>query len=226
MTIIAFAPKYNTAGRHDATGAFIPEATRFLEYHGQSKEGLTLVDNTAPSAKMRSVVLSAIDRAPDRLSCVAFFCHGTKRGIQLGFDLKTVRDLASTIYAAARADVIPFTMPLYSCDTGRDTDSDRLDDMDMIGGDGGFADTLRDELCRLGILPCRVDAHTTTGHTTRNPFVRRFPGIVPEGGVGGYYIVPPRSKLWSKWGKALLTGFRFDYPLTSDAGIYNYLTAR
>lgn len=221
MKIAAFAPLYNTQGRHDATGAFQPEAGRYLAYHGASIACLYLFDNRRTKKEMRAAVVNVL-KSRSGLDAIAFFCHGYKRGLQCGIDTDTARDLARAIGASSLWAGPAVT--LYACDTGRDIDADRLDDLEQFGGDGGFADRLRDELCVAGYVHCRVDAHTTAGHTTRNPNVRRFDGAgSPVGGIGGYYIVPKGSKMWKKWRAALTTDFRFQFPFMDCTGIYEYL---
>ena len=34
MTVIAIAPAHDSPGKHDASGAFIPEARAFVKLHG------------------------------------------------------------------------------------------------------------------------------------------------------------------------------------------------
>jgi hypothetical protein len=215
---LAFAPMWNTK-KADATGAFQPEAKRFLERHVLPKENLILIDNKQSAVAMREQVLDAL-ASPRDGSCldvgIAFFCHGYKSGIQFGFTNSNVKTLASVMAVYGGSSVIA---PLYACDTGRDADRDRTDDLSGIGGDGGFADMLRDALCEYGSVGCVVDAHTTAGHTTRNPYVRRFEGQI-GGGMGGYYLVAPRSKLWSKWRAALKTPYRFDFPFQTVGEIH------
>ena len=73
-------------------------------------------------------------------------------------------------------------------------------------GSEGFAFKLRDEL--LSSLPdCLVDAHITLGHSTRNPFVRRFEAPI---GSGGEMLVPndrDHRTLWNKWVSTLRNPF-------------------
>jgi hypothetical protein len=224
---------HNTKGRKDATGAFQPEAERFVMiHHGMVGTGdVRLFDNKKPDQYCRDFVLREIDRVnslypPDedvRPMCIAFFCHGFKRGIQCGFKLQHVNELAAAMFKACneRTDII---VPLYACDTGRDLDADRRDDLEAFGGDGGFADSLRDALCRAGAVDCEVLAHTTAGHASRNPNLRRYSGNGSVcGGVGGHYIVPMKSPLWKKWRVALRTDFRFKFPFMTDAEIHDYL---
>ena len=226
MTMLCFAPKFNTKGRKDATGAFIPEAKRFLEHHGQDPSMLHLIDNTQSKAQMRQwVLLSLGDFKNHHLDGVFFFCHGWRRGIQFGFTTKGLKRLATAIFDAA--DQNP-RLCFYSCDVGRDADRKRTDDLKAFGGDGGFADEMRDALCRAGARWCRVDGHTTPGHTTRNPHVRRFDGNGSTiGAQGGYYIIPRTKKaLFKKWREALRGELRFDYPIMSVDMIVQELQGR
>lgn len=192
-------PLHNSPGKHDASGAFVPEAKRFAELHGFDRVGF---DNQAPKVRRRVAVETAIWEAEGLLDVVAIFAHGFRRGMQTGHTLGNVADLAECIARRSAPDV---RVVLYACDTARDADRDRTDDMDLgPGGDGGFADALRDALGREGCHGGWVDAHVTAGHTTRNPHVRRFhtDGSL-EGVAGGDWLVVPRSLLWRRWARSL-----------------------
>lgn len=251
---LVIAPKFNTVSRK--TGKmkkdgreFQSQAKQFMKKWGIPDDNLLLFDNSKPKQKkkQRDEVLAFIEakgrewcverRDEDRQIAVAFFCHGYSRGIQCGFDLSTVDDLAESISEYGGDEV---RVPLYACDTARDLDRDRKDDLEQFGGDGGFADELRDALCEAEAIFCRVDAHTTAGHTTRNPNDRRFEGQGSAvGGHGGYYIVPfptkelldgltknqkrKRREAWSIWRKALRTTFRFSFPFMTTAEIHETL---
>ena len=88
---------------------------------------------------------------------MAFFCHGLKTGIQLGFRLGNVGALAKSIAHLGDPGVI---VALYSCDCGRDRDRERKDDL------MGAQETLRKAiyyhpdssiaLYRLGLLLVRT----------------------------------------------------------------------
>lgn len=223
---IAFAPMHNTKGRKDATGAFIPEAKRFLRHHGIDPScNLFLIDNKQSKKKMREDVITILNNlnaafTPHCGTAVAFFCHGTKQGIQFSFNVRNVAGLAKALVSFGGASVI---VPLYACSTGRDRDRDKLDDLQDVGGDGGFADVLRDTLCDAGGTQCVVDAHTSVGHTTRNPNVRRFLGSA-VGGIDGFYIVSRhKRKLWRTWRKALRTDYRFVFPFLAIEEIHHDL---
>lgn len=212
MTILALAPRYNTGTKRDATGAFQPEARAFAALHNGD---VVLVDNkNLTSAGMRSDVLTAIrDHRP---SHIAFFCHGWKTGIQFGFGMKHLDELAEAIRGCYQGTCSIVT--LYACSTGGGPGT---------GGDGGFADGLRDALCRQGDVDCFVDAHDRPGHTTRNPYVRRFEGMGSAvGGSGGYWIVSPGSTLWRPWVRALRdTDLRFRFPTMDVEQIHAELAA-
>jgi hypothetical protein len=209
MTVLAFCPRHNTSGLHDATGAFQPEAQKFALLHGGD---VVIVDNHTTKTKMREIVLAEIRlRKP---TTIAFFCHGWKSGVQFGFGFQHVDSLAACIAQSCPYDS-PI-VPLYACSTG---------DGPGVGGDLGFADALRDALCRAGATWCQVFAHTTAGHATENPYVRRFSGSgSPSGGIGGSWIVTPKSDRWSRWVKSLKGDLRLRYPLMSDAEIHEELS--
>lgn len=219
--VIAFATRYNEPGKRDATGAFQPRARAFCRMHGGH---FVLFDDSKPMrARGREIVDYLEQYAGRPLVSVAFFCHGWSRGIEAGFDLREGRGLsvdvlAGAIAAKSGAGVI---VPLFCCSTA---DSPH----EAPGGDGGFADELRDALCRAGATNCRIDAHDRDGHTTRNPFVRRFEGEhSPVGGAGGRYLVRPRGPLWSAWVAALRGRDDFDvvYPFLDTKTIARRLQA-
>lgn len=220
--LLGFAPTTNSPGKKDATGAFIPEGRNFMKFHDEPADSLVLIDNTKPAAVMKARVLDSIREAPD-LQGVAFFCHGLRDRIQFGIRKKDLPELAQLLATKATGDLV---VTLYCCDTGRDDDADRDDDLAEFGGDNGFADCLRDELCKAGVTRCVVDAHTTAAHTTMNPDVRRFEGMGSKvGGAGGHYIVPRGSALRKAWVRALKTNFRFEFPYLTTATILERLSS-
>jgi hypothetical protein len=216
--ILVLAPRHNTGAKKDATGAFQPEARAFAQRHGVPESQVVHVDNRLSKPAMRRAVLAAIDAARSAgggLEAAALFCHGWRTGIQLGFGSGTVGPLAE---ALARAPGV--RVALYACNAARGSSGD---DAAAIGGDGGFADLLRDALCARGAPDCQVDAHATAGHTTRNPYVRRFSGMgSPIGGAGGFFIVSPSQKpLFAAWRRALRdTDLRYDFPFLTVAEIH------
>lgn len=221
---VALLPKFHHKG--DGYNVFRPEAERFVALNGKNGEQtyiteieavkmsgtIPLAEKREETAKRRAQTLASFDGVAG-LRHVAAFCHGWSTGLQLGFDTKTAQVLAATI-AKLRAPTPDNSVhvTLYSCSCGNGGEN----------GDGGFADELRDALCRFGATGCVVDAHTTIGHSTMNPFVRRFEGRGSHiGGVGGSWIVEPYSKLWTKWRRALrTTDLRLRYTRMSIAKIH------
>ena len=216
--ILVLAPLHNTGAKKDATGAFQPEALAFANRHEVPREQVIWIDNHLSKRAMRAAVLAEIEKAKKEngsLAALACFCHGWKTGIQFGFDRSSVGWLAQALAGARDVRVA-----LYACSTAQGEG----DDAAAVGGDGGFADLLRDTLCRAGAVDCQVDAHTTAGHTTKNPFVRRFQGMgSPLGGAGGFLIVSPSQKqLFAKWRRQLAsTDLRYDFPFMTVAEIHS-----
>jgi hypothetical protein len=220
--VLIFAPAHNTPGKSDATGAFIPEAKRFASMTGGK---LVLVDNRRNHGERGEAVLDALARGPGQWTTVAFFCHGLPSEIQLGFRRSTVRELAKYIARSSERNV---RVLLYCCSTASTI---RALFGKSVGGDGGFADMLRDGLCENGATHCRVVGHVTAGHTTRNPYVRFFDGAgSPVGGAGGTDVVRPSSKLWTAWrealnGEFLAPDFRFRFPYLEIGQIHEALVS-
>jgi len=211
---------YNSPGKKDATGAFQPERKEFLSIFDPSALDYSIFDpsaldysinNHAPKAAMRACVLEDIRIIAPTL--LAVFSHGWRTGIQFGFGLPHVDDLAVELARGCTSVRVVF----YCCSTGSGPG---------VGGDGGFADALRDALCRAGAVHCQVDAHDKAGHTTKNPYVVRFLGQgSATGGQGGQWIVAPKSALWGRWVRALRGDLRFRFPLMDVAAIHAELEA-
>lgn len=198
MKVLCLVPDANSPGKKDVTGAFHPEAVAFCKHHGVNPvKAITRFPTKGSLAARRTVCARAI-AASAGLDVIACFCHGWRNGIQAGWQLPTVRALASLCSAAM---VESGHILLYACDAGRDADVDQADDVEEgPGGDGGFADELRDACETLG-RRITVAAHATTGHSTYNPHVRIFaPG---EHGRGGRWVIAPGTRLWPRWVLAL-----------------------
>ncbi len=214
MNALIFTGDRNAPGKKDWSHAFRPEALAFMKLRKVPAERLCVIDVSAPSAARRAAVIAALN-APrtEPLELIAFFCHGLRSGLQLGHGNQSAGELAAAIRACSRPDV---RVALYACSAAGG---------EGPGGDGGFADVLRDALCAAGATDCRVDAHETAGHTTQNPRVRRFEGGgSPVGGTGGAWLVQPGSLLWKPWVRALRgSTLRFRFPTMSAAEIHREL---
>lgn len=239
MSGIVFVPKHNTGSKSDATHAFHPEARRLVERRGGR---IVVVDNKlSPGAMRERVVLvlrdalecdSCDESHAHRLGWVAFACHGYAKGIQLGFDLTTVEQLAAAMASVCEEDVV---VPLYACSTASTT-ARLLRLGSGPGGDGGFADELRDALCRAGLTRCTVDAHITAGHASKNPRVRRFSGDGSRvGGVGGMELFPmgkrgsAQRRTFAEWQRGLADDddpLRFDFPWMTAGELHDEVARR
>jgi hypothetical protein len=221
MTTIAFVSGFDTKGKKDATKAFQPEAKRFIQV--QRGGDLVLVDNRLPHKRRGERVLDTLLRGERKWMSVAFFCHGYSSGIQLGFDLSNVRDLARAIADTSEPDV---RVLLYCCSTA--STLGKLFGAAPGNGDGSFGDVLRDELCRFGAKYCRVFAHETVGHATKNPYIRFFDGDGSDvGGQGGIYPVRPGSTLWRRWKEATAySEMRFRWPYMTVEAIHRALAGQ
>jgi hypothetical protein len=187
MTALAIHAGYDSPGKGDVRGAFRPEAKAWAKMHGAP---VVAFDNRLALPARRKAVESILAQHTG-VQYLAFFCHGLRRSLQTGHTNTTVNALADAITDACASDV---RIALYACSTGKD--------------DAGFAAALRDALAKRGRTGW-VDAHTTAGHTTRNPWVRRFYMDRP----GAEWIVARENTLWRRWVVALKTDLRFRFPM-------------
>lgn len=219
---LIFLPDRNTK-KADFSGAFLPEAKLYRQYFSIPPQNVCQIDISKDFRERRKEVIDFIHKQAKEdtvIRSIAFFCHGLKNKIQLGFSTQTLHTLAEVMGQYCDEEVI---VPIYACSTARNLNPTIADDMEpnTVGGDGGFADLLRDSLCANHMTYCRVMAHVTAGHTTTNPWVRFFDGDGnEEGGNGGYWVVEPKSELWKKWIKWLRTkDNRFRFPFMSYVDI-------
>jgi hypothetical protein len=209
MKFLAVYVDHNSLGKSDGD-EFKREAHRFARHHGAHTVALECIELAAWRSARRKQLLAALG-ARQPLNVLAFFCHGRMRSLpQLDWNMANVDELAAAIAASSRNDV---RIALYACSAGAGT---------KPGGDGGFADALRDQLVARGVA-AQVDAHWGAGHTTERPFVRRFDGA--QQGNGGTWLVEPHGPLWRRWVRALDdTTLKYDFPLMTQAEIHAALT--
>lgn len=210
MKAATFAPLRNSDGKADAS-EFRSELRAFLRTHGLPVD-ICYFDNHGDLGERRAQTLDWL-RKFEGIDLLVFGCHGWPDGIQAGFKCEHVRGLAKEIKTVC-APVL--TVVLYCCSTGADRDAGTDETGDPgPGGDGGFADRLRDELGEMGVA-ATVYAHSTAGHCTRNPRVRIF---TPEERRGGHWVVSPDLPLWPRWRAFLQGPGRFQFPFMSAAEI-------
>lgn len=206
---------HNTT-KPDATGAFIPEAKAYAKW--LASQGWTVechpFDNRAEKPARRREVEGYIDNGAGLWDHIAFFGHGLKTSIQSGHTVDHVETLAALLSFHCAPHV---RITLYACDAARDGDRDKRDDVnDSVGGDGGFADVLRDALYARGMTG-HVDAHAKPGHATKNPHIRRFD--IDEHTAGDGWLVAPGSPKWRAWIRSLKGDMRFRFPWLTPAEI-------
>lgn len=210
--VLSFRLRCNHPDRpNDVGGAFMPESYYFSHYNFVPIGSIYIVDNgecasvngeiTNPVSytQRKRVILNVLDAIPasQPKKVIAFFCHGWHRGFQFGFQThtsvaynnSTYGDVAALAQAISRIAAPDIKIVLYACSTGAAND--------------GFAATLRDELS-VYCPQCRVDAHKTPGHATKNPFVNRFES---PAGSPGVMVVPADHRLWNKWRRVLRNPF-------------------
>ncbi len=214
---------------HDAR-YFRDNAVLICQAHGWPRDCIIEIDNGAPNshaegdgadeASKRRQVIDALDAqsVTEPWSLVVFINHGWDTGIQMGFNIRSepqaqrTREMLQLIAERSRTDLV---LPIYGCDTAKGEN----------GGEGHFADFVRDTLRDFGLANCRIDGHTVAGKAMECPHVRRFEGS----GRGGEWIIDPGpeplnpSDSFNAWKHALLErgadSLKLRYPLMSTAAI-------
>lgn len=207
-------PDRNTEGS-DWSGAFRVEAGRTAQLYQVPPQMVQQIDVSRPRRERLAQLLAAVD-ARAELDLVALFCHGWTGGVQLGPYSADTPALAQVLARRARPGL---AVALYACSSGASPEGHPV----APGGEGGFADALRDALVAEGLAGAHVDAHTVVGHTTRNPYVRRF---TAGQALGGEWLIAPDDPLWPRWRLQLReTDLRLRYPLMTAEQIRAELAA-
>ncbi len=196
MRHLVLTPDRNTGIDNDFTGAFDPEAIRYQRfYESLGDEVVRERVNVGVGTSARRAQTIRLIRAAVPFSRFAVFCHGWNDGIPSGLDdgIQFGFTRGPTVEALARELAASSTpalkVALYACLTAS-SDGPRGD-----GGEGGFADTLRDLLATLGRPEATVFGHTSAGHTTRNPQCRMF---LPGCELGGVRLAETGSPAYEK----------------------------
>lgn len=214
---LIITPDRNTA-HNDYKGAFEPEAIHY-QRAVPGKHKLIKIDISKDMPARRNQLftelLKAIDDRQARYRAVAFFCHGWADGIQVGIRKPNIAELVKHLIACTHnggdeRDLLH--VMLFCCSTAAAPHSPEAES--EVGGEGGFADIMRDQFCAQGKPWVKIFAHTSKGHTTMNPEARWFEGKGSTvGGIGGEWLVrrpPPKNPLWTLWYKALTSKEPFD----------------
>jgi hypothetical protein len=231
--IAVFYSEKNSHGKKDAIGAFIPQATKFSNIHKVPVDCRIGVDCSRGHnyANRRGQVLEGLKRAanssPGFVDHIVFFCHGWPKGVQFGILRHEIRSFLLSIQPFVTSSV---SFTLYSCLNAENDVREFIPRSIGHGTDGGFADVLRDQMFFLGGTGY-VDAHKLKGHTTKNPTLVRFRTDRVEnpygGGIGGFWLVEPKSELWDKWVQELKrekADLRYRFPFMTQADIFRELS--
>lgn len=207
------APQFDTGTPehpHDATRAFQLQAKDYVKRRGIPSGSYFMFNNHTPELDRRVWFCRTVLGDKAGIRTLAFFMHGTFRWIQLGFHLEHVPMLANALSRAC--DVRDLRICLYACSAASEQgETEDHQKNAPAGGEGGFADALRDELLRLKVQTT-VYAHATVGHTTENPFVRVFGPYDPD--KGGLALIEHHDPLFPAWERALRQGDLWQrYPL-------------
>lgn len=219
MNVLVLRPDRGSRSKpRDYATVFRPESEGFAEV--AAKRGLSVevveVDLGAPLVRRAEQFLDAVDGAVKgvhTLTHVAWFGHGLPRSLpQVGV---SPDEFAAHLASPKRPSP---TVALYSC----------LNADGGVGGDGGYADLLRDALCRSGSAWCRVVGHALKGHAGWNPTLREFLGLGSEsGGVGGTWVVAPKTRLWPAFVRLMKeTDLRWRVPFMTAAEVHAELEAK
>lgn len=185
------------------------------------------IDTARPMPERKKQVIGELRKLGDEdqypVHLWAFFGHGWASGFQFGFSCNDVAQLAKVLTPLSEPCKVRAAyatrVALYCCLTGSSIVR-ALKGGDDPAGDGGFADRLRDALAEA-LAEGHVDCHTTAGHTTKNPNLRRMK--TPAGRGGAYIVSPSNKELCEKLRAALQTDFRFRFPLLTTPEILGEL---
>jgi hypothetical protein len=174
MKAIVFHTSTDRKGRHDATGAFVPEAKAFAKIHGVAPSDMIAVPQNIPVWDRRGMVRYAFRAQASRgvlFDAVVYFGHGTKTSLPgLGYREAQLRQLAALIRGVLRPGG---HVVLYACSSGKGY---------------GFADKLDQAIEDSGLGPVKTVAHLTAGHVSINPHTE-YSGEGPT--LSGVPIIAP-----------------------------------
>lgn len=213
MNILAIAVTTGRGGKE-----FEREADAFAEHWQKKGETcvLTKIRKQRPY-DMRKEVLKIIKKVDFRIDTLVFFCHGTWKHLKCGFHIWNVGILAKElIINTAHLRVV-----LYACSTGLSfsgAGSGRLEwpwklSRKNFGkhvlGKHGFAARLAWALNKH-YIKSDVFAHSSRGHTTRNPYCYRFTSL--QGDIIRYPLQRRGGANWKIWKQRMKTSERFEVP--------------
>jgi len=222
------------AGDGSDGAEFINEGTLFVEHHDVPDSDVLVYNTKTPNDIVRAKFEADCQaRAGNNYDLVAFFGHGGNIGSQYPggwINLHYNSNPNGDGYVQYMAEALDLCISdgavivLYACLVGAGPDSSKTkwanQDPEWVT-EGSFAKLLQDRLSRKWGKSTTVLAHTTAGHTTKNPMV------VAIDDFGTTWVVEPGSSdvarwnyTWDNWSYQLKAEgvesgntLRFDYPL-------------
>lgn len=167
-----FAPKFNSAKRMDATGAFLPYMEAFQRLYGGGRGRVATLpfDNHANANAEFAAISAAFEQVPGKLDAIVYFGHGEPYGM-VSSDIYA-KDIQKFAHLIRRKSVHGVKVVLYACSCGK---------VDYPGG--SFASKLA---VALGDINATVFGHHNVGHTTTNANIYRY-----SADGRGHPVAPP-----------------------------------
>jgi len=217
MNILVLHASVNSHG-HDATGAFIPEGINFNKHRTSKGDTVQLIpyDNSLAPGKRLEPFLKLIENA-NPFDAFVYLGHGLRNGLpSVGMTQANRKKFTDLLIKKAKNKKSLY-VTLYACSSAETTTG-------QVGGEGGFADKIRDDLVDAGFTQGWVDAHSVAGHATQNSMLRRFYLSKEQAASGGTWLVAPGSPEFAQWRKKLNSKwkddpFRFDFPYMTAAEV-------
>lgn len=217
MHILVMHATTNTT-KPDATGAFIPEAINFRKYRESLGDTVEVIgfDNKLPPPKRAPAFLKQLEGAKP-FDAIVYIGHGLRNSLPSAGITSTYRTKFTQLIQSKSLSKTKVFVTLFACSAAETTTG-------QPGGEGGFADKLRDDLVALGFSEGWIDAHPVPGHATQNSQVRRFFISAEQAPKGGTWLVTPGSPEFPKWRSKLNSKwrddpFRFQFPYMSQADV-------
>ena len=218
MNILVLHASENTNGVNDATGAFVPESV-FFNKHRTAKGDVVQVfpfKNTLPQAKRFAEFCKLIEGAND-FDAFVYLGHGLRNSLPSAGVTQGNRKTFTDLLIKKSKNKKKLYVTLFACSTAETTTG-------QPGGEGGFADKVRDDLVAAGMTEGWIDAHPVPGHATQNSLVKRFFVTPEEAPKGGVWLVAQGTPEFTNWKKRLNSKwkddpFRFDFPYLTQAEV-------
>jgi hypothetical protein len=211
MKILAIADTRNRPFRRDGD-EFRREARAFTRHWESKGADVTLVETKERrNWKKYRLVLKAIRNHCGQIDVLAMFCHGWHDGISLGFRRYHITELT------AELSVKNTPIDFYKYNNDKSFKNDMivlLYACKAFKKENSFGPVLSYKMTHF-FTDSEVIGHSTSGHTTRNPFVwnsiggnEKIPWI-PEVALGWWKR--RKSPKWKSWCARLKTTKRFDF---------------